>query len=61
MTTLMHVQPDSTEFRVHMQLSELDYLRSSHAPAMAFAENYTGLPYAIGLDRIAPARVAQLR
>jgi p-hydroxybenzoate 3-monooxygenase len=61
MTTLMHVQPDSTPFRVRMQLAELDYLRSSNAPAMAFAENYTGLPYAIGLDRIAPPRVPQLR
>jgi p-hydroxybenzoate 3-monooxygenase len=61
MTTLMHVQPDSTPFRVRMQLAELDYLRSSSAPAMAFAENYTGLPYAIELDRIVPERVAQLR
>ena len=30
-------------------------------PAMSFAENYVGLPYAIELDRIAPRRVAELR
>ena len=58
MTTLMHVQPDSTPFVVHMQLAELDYLRSSPAPATAFAENYTGLPYPIPLDRIIPVTVA---
>ena len=55
MTTLMHVQPDSTPFIVQMQLAELRYLCASDAPAMAFAENYTGLPYAIPLDRIVPA------
>jgi p-hydroxybenzoate 3-monooxygenase len=54
MTTLMHVQPDSTPFIVQMQLAEMRYLCASDAPAMAFAENYTGLPYAIPLDRIVP-------
>jgi p-hydroxybenzoate 3-monooxygenase len=54
MTTLMHVQNDSTPFRLQMQLSEMDYICSSRAGATSFAENYIGLPYAVELDRILP-------
>jgi p-hydroxybenzoate 3-monooxygenase len=61
MTTLMHVQPDSTPFRIRMQLAEMNYISTSRAPAMSFAENYVGLPFAVELDRIAPRRVAELR
>ncbi len=56
MTSLMHVNPGANEFSKRMQLSEMNYLSTSRAPAMAFAENYTGLPYAVSLDRIAPQR-----
>lgn len=58
MTSLMHVNPDANAFSKRMQLSEMNYLCSSRAPAMAFAENYTGLPYAVSLDRIAPKAAA---
>ncbi len=54
MTSLMHAPPGVTEFTTRMQLSEMNYLCSSRAPATAFAENYTGLPYAVSMDRIAP-------
>ena len=54
MTSLMHAPPGVSEFTTRMQLSEMNYLCSSRAPATAFAENYTGLPYAVSIDRIAP-------
>jgi p-hydroxybenzoate 3-monooxygenase len=56
MTSLMHVNPDANAFSKRMQLSEMNYLSTSRAPAMAFAENYTGMPYAVSMDRIAPVR-----
>jgi p-hydroxybenzoate 3-monooxygenase len=54
MTTLMHTTPGASPFEIQMQRAELAYLSSSRAASTAFAENYTGLPYAIELDRIVP-------
>ncbi|MEP7246118.1 MAG: 4-hydroxybenzoate 3-monooxygenase [Gammaproteobacteria bacterium] len=43
-TTLMHRSNEDSEFDRRRQLAELDYLTSSPAAAMTFAENYVGLP-----------------
>jgi p-hydroxybenzoate 3-monooxygenase len=61
MTSLMHVFPDASPFQHRMQLAELGYLAMSHAPAESFAEQYVGLPYAIGFDRITAWRTAAVR
>jgi p-hydroxybenzoate 3-monooxygenase len=44
MTTLLHAIAE-TSFDRKIQLAELDYLFRSKNAAMAFAENYVGLPY----------------
>jgi p-hydroxybenzoate 3-monooxygenase len=44
MTTMLHRISDNP-FDAKLQLAELDYLFRSQAAAMAFAENYVGLPY----------------
>ena len=41
---MLHRFPDENEFDRRRQLAELDYLTSSHAAAVTFAENYVGLP-----------------
>ena len=43
-TQLLHRSATDTEFDRRRQLAELDYLSSSHAAALTFAENYVGLP-----------------
>jgi p-hydroxybenzoate 3-monooxygenase len=44
MTTLLHRFFDHTPFEQRMQAAELDYVFSSRAASLAFAENYVGLP-----------------
>ena len=43
-TTLMHRSDEDNDFDRRRQLAELDYLASSQAAALTFAENYVGLP-----------------
>ncbi len=43
-TTLMHSSSEDSDFDRRRQLAELDYLSSSQAAALTFAENYVGLP-----------------
>lgn len=43
-TTLMHRSDTDTDFDRRRQLAELDYLSTSRAAEMTFAENYVGLP-----------------
>ncbi len=43
-TSMLHRFHDENEFDRRRQLAELDYLTSSHAAAVTFAENYVGLP-----------------
>jgi p-hydroxybenzoate 3-monooxygenase len=45
MTSLLHRFPDHSPFQQRLQLSELEYVTSSRAAAMALAENYAGLPF----------------
>jgi p-hydroxybenzoate 3-monooxygenase len=45
LTTLMHRFPEALPFSRRMQQAELDYLFSSRAAQVSFAENYVGLPY----------------
>ncbi|MEO1686615.1 MAG: 4-hydroxybenzoate 3-monooxygenase [Pseudomonadota bacterium] len=44
-SSLMHRDPDQTEFDQKMQIAELEFLRSNPAAQRAMAENYVGLPY----------------
>ena len=44
LTNMMHRFPDATGFDRHMQVAELDYIRSSKAAQKVIAENYIGLP-----------------
>jgi p-hydroxybenzoate 3-monooxygenase len=43
-TTLMHHSESDNAFDRRRQLAELDYLSTSKAAALTFAENYVGLP-----------------
>jgi p-hydroxybenzoate 3-monooxygenase len=43
-TTLMHRSDEDNDFDRRRQLAELDYLSTSQAAALTFAENYVGLP-----------------
>jgi p-hydroxybenzoate 3-monooxygenase len=45
MTSLLHCFPEEGAMRQRLQFAELDYLARSRAAAMAFAENYVGLPF----------------
>jgi len=45
MTSMLHRFPESSGFDRKIQQAELDYLRSSQAAQISFAENYVGLPY----------------
>jgi p-hydroxybenzoate 3-monooxygenase len=45
MTSMLHRFADHSEFERRVQLSELDYVTSSHAASAALAENYVGLPF----------------
>jgi p-hydroxybenzoate 3-monooxygenase len=45
-TSLLHRSHTDNDFDRRRQLAELDYLTSSHAASMTFAENYVGLPLA---------------
>ena len=43
-TSMLHRSRDDNEFDRRRQLAELDYLTTSQAAALTFAENYVGLP-----------------
>jgi p-hydroxybenzoate 3-monooxygenase len=43
-TTLMHRSDEDNDFDRRRQLAELDYISTSQAAALTFAENYVGLP-----------------
>ena len=43
-TSMLHRSKDDNDFDRRRQLAELDYLTSSPAAALTFAENYVGLP-----------------
>jgi p-hydroxybenzoate 3-monooxygenase len=43
-TSMFHRSHTDNEFDRRRQLAELEYLTSSHAAALTFAENYVGLP-----------------
>ena len=43
-TSMLHRSHEDTEFDRRRQLAELDYVTSSPAAALTFAENYVGLP-----------------
>jgi p-hydroxybenzoate 3-monooxygenase len=43
-TSMLHRSKDDTDFDRRRQLAELDYVTSSPAAALTFAENYVGLP-----------------
>jgi p-hydroxybenzoate 3-monooxygenase len=45
MTTLLHRFPDQSDFDLHIQAYEIEYLGDSRAARTALAENYTGLPF----------------
>lgn len=42
---LLHRFPDQSPFDIKMQKAEVDFLRDNEAAQVAFAENYTGLPF----------------
>lgn len=44
MTTMLHLNPNDSEFDHKRQIAELDYVTSSKAASTALAENYVGLP-----------------
>lgn len=44
MTTLLHLNPEETNFEQRIHMADLDYLTHSRAAAMSLAENYVGLP-----------------
>lgn len=44
MTTLLHHDPEGSDFDHRLQLSHLEFIASSRAAATQLAENYTGLP-----------------
>ncbi len=44
-SSLMHQNPDQSEFDAKMQIAELEFLRSNASAQKAMAENYVGLPY----------------
>jgi p-hydroxybenzoate 3-monooxygenase len=43
MTTMLHRAPNSDEFTLRLQQSQLRYLRTSPAAARSLAENYVGV------------------
>ena len=43
-TQLLHRFEDDNEFDLRRQLADIDYLTSSRAASMTWAENYVGLP-----------------
>ena len=45
-TSMLHRSRDDNDFDHRRQLAELDYLMTSPAAALTFAENYVGLPLA---------------
>jgi p-hydroxybenzoate 3-monooxygenase len=45
MTTMLHRQPDESEFDHKRQLAELEYLVGSQAAMTSLAENYVGAPF----------------
>lgn len=45
MTTMLHRAPGSDDFTLRMQQSQLRFLRTSRAAAIAMAENYVGLEH----------------
>jgi p-hydroxybenzoate 3-monooxygenase len=44
MTTMLHRNPNETNFEQQIHLADLDYVVHSRAAATALAENYVGLP-----------------
>src|SRR5712692_2661703 len=49
MTAVTHRDEASDAFSNRLQLAELEYVTSSRAAAISLAENYVGLPLAVGL------------
>ena len=45
MTSMLHRFPGENPFDHRRQIAELDYLTTSRAASLSFAENYTGLPF----------------
>jgi p-hydroxybenzoate 3-monooxygenase len=45
MTTMLHRNPEESEFERQIHLADLDFVRTSRAAATALAENYVGLPF----------------
>lgn len=44
MTTMLHRDPNETDFEQQIHVADLDYVTHSRAAATALAENYVGLP-----------------
>jgi p-hydroxybenzoate 3-monooxygenase len=44
MTTLLHTDPEGTEFDRRLQVAHLEHIAASEAASRHLAENYTGLP-----------------
>lgn len=44
MTTMLHRDPDETDFEQQIHVADLAYVTQSRAAATALAENYVGLP-----------------
>ncbi|MBV2362998.1 4-hydroxybenzoate 3-monooxygenase [Streptomonospora nanhaiensis] len=44
MTTLLHLDPEGSEFDRRLQISHLEHIAACEPAAAALAENYTGLP-----------------
>lgn len=49
-TTLTHTNKAHTPFERQLQIADLDYLGTSRAAQLSFAENYVGLPVAASPD-----------
>ncbi len=45
MTTMLHRNPEETDFERRIHLADLDLVRTSRASAVSLAENYVGLPF----------------
>jgi p-hydroxybenzoate 3-monooxygenase len=45
MTTMLHRNPQETDFEQRIHFADLDVVRTSAASALSLAENYVGLPF----------------
>ncbi|MGW7520712.1 4-hydroxybenzoate 3-monooxygenase [Streptomyces sp. NPDC054796] len=55
MTTTLHTSPDQSAFDTRLQLAQLDRIATSATAAAELAENYAGLPLALGAPTSPPA------